>query len=715
MQNGNKKRSELCTKTESKIRRGGGRLNSPKISVSQKFLSLRGSVATAAISKNNTPQGCHCEPRKGCGNLFNLQLFAEKEDTKKPKTKRLTLLISLLLALVLAIVSIPVVAIINKNNANAIKSSDTSTAMPVIGEIFQNESFSNANMEKFMSYISSDGTLSGLASSATATDIRNYAYGSKTSGKAVIVTLGGLQWQVVYLTKDTDGNNVATLLLRDPTDTDQWQTWSNASVGSTPSNMYGTSYMRAVVLNNGGYYVADKSGTRQIVTKKETVAKNKYAPFTVDSFGLTTYIVTPSKISYQLNSQGTPITRNSIAYSLNNESINFGCTYSDYDYSGKIGYANWQNDTVWLPSLSEEGEGNSNQGIWKLSVAERATSSSKEVWLRSYYHNSSFYVPTMSVSGSGGFSGVYVTEYRAVRPALHLNLKFAVLSTAHQVSVSASESESSHGSVSLLGAYSGNLFETGTSATITATPQVGYGFDYWLVNSTKITANPYVFTVNEDITAVAYFKLAYNANITSPNTTLNITSFREDNNMATYFITPTTANLYIYSIQVGTNDAQVLKSRRGLLDYSGASAYIQYTVNEDNRQLTLEIFNLQGDIDIKLNYVNTSPNLPNASGGGVNGAVVTATEGGEARIVGNDIANGADSDTVTYVAVAYKDYIFQGWAYADDLSTFISTNASMRLSKEQANGKVVTAVFVLASTIQGNINSETDNSTDFWE
>ncbi len=86
-----------------------------------------------------------------------------------------------------------------------------------------------------------------------------------------------------------------------------------------------------------------------------------------------------------------------------------------------------------------------------------------------------------------------------------------------------------------------------------------------------------------------------------------------------------------------------------------------------------------------------------------------------ARIVENDMANGADSNTVTYVAVAYKDYIFQGWAYAYDLPSFISTNSSMRLSKEQANGKVVTAVFVFASTVQGNINSETNNSTDFWE
>ena len=295
---------------------------------------------------------------------------------------------------------------IQRNQATAIKSSDTSTAMPVIGEIFQNKSFNNANMKKFMTYISSNGLVSGLASSATATNIRNYTYGGKQSGKAVVVTLGGLQWQVVYLTKDTDGNNVATLLLRDPAnaDTAQWQTWSNSSVGNTPSNMYGTSYMRAVVLNNGGYYVTDNTGTNKTtVNKKTTVAENKYAPFTVDSFGLTSYIVTPSKIAYQLNSQGTPITSGSTSYRLNNEALNVGGSYSGYDYSGKTGYKNWQNDTIWLPSLSEEGWDDSNQGIWKLSVAERAISSTYS-WSRSSYYNDSYGAYYVDPSGSSNGS-----------------------------------------------------------------------------------------------------------------------------------------------------------------------------------------------------------------------------------------------------------------------------------------------------------------------
>ena len=119
---------------------GGGRLNSPKNAVSHNFLSLRGTVATATISKNNAPQGCHCERSVAIyrTHSFNLQLFAEKEDTKKPKAKRLTLLISLLLALVLAVVSIPVVAIISKNNANAIKSPSDSNSIS-IGEIWNSK------------------------------------------------------------------------------------------------------------------------------------------------------------------------------------------------------------------------------------------------------------------------------------------------------------------------------------------------------------------------------------------------------------------------------------------------------------------------------------------------------------------------------------------------------------------------------------------------
>ena len=780
---------------------GGGRLNSPKNAVWQNFLSLRGSVATAAISKSFANGGwliSHrstgqtvlpdfpylavlqgiTRERSDRGNLFNLQLFAEKEENKTSKSKRLHLVTSLILILILALSMLPVMLI--SKNTNAYKSSTTTYVK--VGELWNSNAkmFNNTNLNTLLKYLSSSGTIDGVnAGNVNAGTIRGYTYNNKTSSQSIVVTLGGLEWQVVYLTTHkSTGEKVATLLLNDTTDTSVWGKHTSYSVGSYPANMYGASYIRVVTLNSGGKYATSNTALSSNVSQSSS---NKYAKFTMSTYGLTSHLVQPKYIGYQTTSQGKSYT--GFSYVLNNEAIGVGGTSSGDNYVGKDRYDDWGNDFVWLPSLSELGYEDAHPGIWNLSVNERAISGSTYSWSRSSYINYAVNAYNVDPSGSS-LSSDHVDFSRAVRPALHLNLKSAVSYAALQVSVSSSNS--SQGTVTSSGAYTGTYYRNGDLATITATPKSGYIFDYWIVGGTRVNYNPHSFTVTQNTTCVAYFKAGYTvtlntnndsygtvlgagtyekgasvtisaipnescmfaywdtgggqittstltitvnsnitytavfiknftANITSANTTLNITSFRDINNTVTYGVTPVTANLYIYSVQVGNNDAQILKSRSGILDYSGASNFIRYTVNEDNRKITFEIVFLEDDIDIKLNYVNTSPNLPNASGGGVNGAVVTATEGGEARIVGNDIANGTDSDTVTYVAVAYKDYLFQGWAYADDLSKFINTNASMRLSKEQANGKVVTAVFVLASSVQGNINSETDNSTDFWE
>ncbi len=49
MQNGNKKRSELCTKTENETRRGGGRLNSPKIVEKQRNIWFYSTILTLCL------------------------------------------------------------------------------------------------------------------------------------------------------------------------------------------------------------------------------------------------------------------------------------------------------------------------------------------------------------------------------------------------------------------------------------------------------------------------------------------------------------------------------------------------------------------------------------------------------------------------------------------------------------------------------------------
>jgi hypothetical protein len=50
------------------------------------------------------------------------------------------------------------------------------------------------------------------------------------------------------------------------------------------------------------------------------------------------------------------------------------------------------------------------------------------------------------------------------------------------------------------------LIQTGSQLKVTATPNTGYTFDYWMLNGTKITDNPLTLTIDKDYTLTAYFK-----------------------------------------------------------------------------------------------------------------------------------------------------------------------------------------------------------------
>ena len=730
---------------------GGGRLNSPK---------------NAVFNSN-----------------FNLQLFAEKEENKTAKSKRLHLVISLILIFILALSMLPVM-LINKNTSAY--NSDTTTYVTV-GELWDSDSqtINTTNFIQMLKYLSSNGTLGEVANStANAGTIRGYAYNGKTSSQSVVVTLGGMKWQVVYLTKDSRGKKIATLLLNDTTETSTWSSgWYSESAGTYPSNMYGTSYIRAVTLNNGGQYATSNS---ELADNYSPVENNKYATFTMDKFGLTKYLVQPKYVPYQTTSQGTNYT--GLSDRPNNEAIGVGGSYSGCDYSSKTNYNKWGDDYVWLPSLSELGYEDAHPGIWNLSVNERAISSSSLSWSRSSYSYNSYGAYFVNPSGSSSFNSIVKYSY-AVRPALHLNLESAASCAAPQVSVSTSNS--SQGTVTNSGGYYGQYYKAGALATITATPKSGYIFDYWIVGGTRVNNNPHSFTVTQNTTCVAYFKTGctvtlntnnsnygtvlgagtyekgtsvtisaipnescefaywdtgseqitsptltitvngnitytavftknYKANITSSNTTLNITSFRDVNNFTNYFVTPVTANLYIYSVQVGTTDVQILKSRSGNLNYSGASSFIRYTVNEDNKEISFEIMNLKGDIDIKLTYVSENQNLPNTSGGAsINGVVVNASDGGQALLNGYD---SEDENAVIHVsAISYTGYSFAGWYVDDEILTFInssgqtmtadSSKLSIDIPLSAVKGKIITAKFT--KNTNSNINSETNNSHDF--
>ncbi len=363
-------------------------------------------------------------------------------------------------------------------------STDTSTYVKV-DELWDSEAkaMSGDNVSKLLSYLSSDGTIDGVQASTpqTATDIRGYTYGGKSAEQSVVVRLGGLDWIVTYISTAGD-DKIATLWLsnciqdafvgRSQTEGEKYgyvttsvgtglysdwsYDWYSSTVGTYPSNMYSTSYIRVVTLNNGGQYATSNSA---LSSKQSKISSSVFAEFTIDSTSsvgdfdaLTDYIVTPNQVSWQTGRQDS---KNLISWSyyMNNESTTLGGDYSStYDYSSKSHYSEWGSDYLWLPSLTEMGYNNTN-GLWEVSIEERknydgnydgsTTTVSSSVspgsnntssthtyaysWSRSAYDSLSNYAYSVNPSGANDLDyGVH--NALAVRPALHLNL--SALSTS---------------------------------------------------------------------------------------------------------------------------------------------------------------------------------------------------------------------------------------------------------------------------------------------
>ncbi len=256
---------------------------------------------------------------------------------------------------------------------------------------------------------------------------------AKNGNKDIVLTMDGQRWTVTHLTKDTSGNTIATLWQATASATHTWNPWyDDATTYEYPSNMYSTSFMRADALNSGGNgYVATKGATT--LTKVEQNADHKYARLTMPSVkgSLTNFIVKPSAVAYQgnqNNNEGGTI--GNINYTLPNEAygrprrtINWYVGEGkNMDYSGKSGYADWKDDYIWLPSLTETGRDETTNGIWALSNNQRSNSTNS--WLRSGYASSANYAYNLTLAGSSISPGLPFATY-AVRPALHLNLDLA--------------------------------------------------------------------------------------------------------------------------------------------------------------------------------------------------------------------------------------------------------------------------------------------------
>ncbi len=327
------------------------------------------------------------------------------------------------------------------------------------------------NYQKLLNYLAGkdDATIADIDSLAdnvtTAAGIREVEYDDKSNGQGVVVTVGGITWQVVYLSKDADGNSIATLYMSNGVQklfnsrieregeyygfrtwssidrslaSDFSANWSSNSNGNYPSNMYGTSYVRAVTLNNGGKYALSTSTLSEDFTSSGT---SVFAPFTTSSTtdGLRSIMVTPAVMSWQENQSAKTLGVQS--YNVSNEgwstnTPNDGYSSANYNYASKTGYDTWKNDYVWLPSASEV------RSIWSLNSSElkiqdgvswsggssvgsnNSGSISSDYWLRSAATSS--YSTVLDVN----YQNVSVSSYsanntEAIRAAIHINLTAA--------------------------------------------------------------------------------------------------------------------------------------------------------------------------------------------------------------------------------------------------------------------------------------------------
>ena len=324
------------------------------------------------------------------------------------------------------------------------------------------------------------------------------------AGDDVTVKFGGLIWTPVFLsTTDgtASGKPILTLwqagLQVMPTYdknsdfsktqdispfTDGWKNSGSADnytqSWKTPVIMYGSSYMRAVTLNNGGYYSSVyAAGSSSIGTHKALRAQpsitdatsyaaadtdNKYYEFARGD--ISKLIVAPAEVSWQADQKNsvTKVIASGSSYpNLNNDSYNSqgGITYS---FEGKTHtdsasgdtvdlYGQWKDDKVWLPSITEVGNTDGTNGIWKTSYNQKktdngtsyvvSTTTNKGVynytWLRTGVHGKSTVGYYISAPGNPINSSGMPCNAFAVRPAIHLDLSQVLLEAPSDITTTA--------------------------------------------------------------------------------------------------------------------------------------------------------------------------------------------------------------------------------------------------------------------------------------
>ncbi|MDE6757644.1 MAG: hypothetical protein K2J89_00030, partial [Clostridia bacterium] len=361
-------------------------------------------------------------------------------DIRKKKFKGICLVSALVILCFLSVISF----FMPNNSADAVSDSSSTRELLLTNYATRSDGlvFDGDNLSVFYKQLTGTATYEKVEELASG-KLNSDNFRANNDGNDITVKINGLVWNVMYLSTNKQGDPIVTLWLAGsnqlPSEFQsmRWNDYYDNSNGAYPANMYGTSKIRAVTLNNGGRYATSLDTLSADDVTQEL--DNPFAIYTMAGIdgSLTSFIDTPSNVAWQ-ELQSAEYAQ----YSFNNDSYSMaspGNIYNNIDYtippSGvedrATTYTAWKEDNIWLPSMTEVGDRGSTNGIWHTSNNQRSNAGGVETWLRSaaidYYSN-----PIILLADGSNIRYLFATEGTvcAARPAFHLNLAKANAASA---------------------------------------------------------------------------------------------------------------------------------------------------------------------------------------------------------------------------------------------------------------------------------------------
>lgn len=249
----------------------------------------------------------------------------------------------------------------------------------------------------------------------------NVEYSTKPSGENIVVKIGDLYWNPVFLSETWD-DVILTLMLSDYQPEFYYEKGISSTLGTVGiGTINGFAFCASNTLLRADDYSGTKftNGTNVDFNLEELQGFNSvFGEFMVRMWG--EGLVTPQSIPWQQEQSAKEIL--GMAYNLSNESCLTTTSDSGF-YSHENNYANisgsnsWASSGIWLPSLSEIGYSGVS-GLWGLSDADRSSAINLMTRSANYKQSYGYYF----VKSSGNGKGIGILQEMAIRPCIHLSL-----------------------------------------------------------------------------------------------------------------------------------------------------------------------------------------------------------------------------------------------------------------------------------------------------